>query len=61
MLVEPNFAGKITKACCVLHNFIRRRDGFNFENTLNCGMDRITKGEELATLRQMLRMSASIL
>jgi len=43
MLVDPNFAVKITKACCVLHNFVRRRDGFNFEDSLNCGMDSITE------------------
>jgi len=43
MLVEPNFAVKITKACCVLHNFVRRRDGFNFGDSLNCGMDSITE------------------
>ncbi|CAI6372232.1 unnamed protein product [Macrosiphum euphorbiae] len=43
MLVEPNFAVKITKACCVLHNFVRRRDGFNFEDSLNGGMDSITE------------------
>ncbi|CAI6373815.1 unnamed protein product [Macrosiphum euphorbiae] len=43
MLVEPNFAVKITKACCVLHNFVRRRDGFNFEGSLNGGMDSITE------------------
>jgi len=33
MLVEPETAVKITKACCVLHNFVRRRDGFNTEDT----------------------------
>ncbi|XP_022162492.1 uncharacterized protein LOC111028245 [Myzus persicae] len=43
MLVEPNFAVKITKACCVLHNFVRRRDGFNFEDSLSCGMDSVTE------------------
>jgi len=43
MLVEPNFAVKITKACCVLHNFVRRRDGFNFEDSLSCGMNSITE------------------
>lgn len=31
--VGPEFADKIIKACCVLHNFVRRRDGFNFEDT----------------------------
>jgi len=39
MLVEPDFAVKITKACCVLHNFVRRRDGYNYNDSLNCCMD----------------------
>lgn len=26
---------KIVKACCVLHNFIRVRDGYNFDHTLS--------------------------
>lgn len=39
LLVEPDFAVVITKACCVLHNFIRRRDGYNTEDTQNCEME----------------------
>lgn len=27
ILVEPNFCDNIIKACCVLHNFVRKRDG----------------------------------
>ncbi|KAK9687367.1 DDE superfamily endonuclease [Popillia japonica] len=34
MLVSENFAGDITKAACVLHNFVRRRDGYNFGDSL---------------------------
>lgn len=26
---------KIIKACCVLHNFVRMRDGYKFEHTLS--------------------------
>lgn len=37
--VEPDFADIIVKACCVLHNFVRRRDGFNFEDTLSNNLD----------------------
>ena len=29
------FADDIVKACCVLHNFVRERDGFQLEDTLN--------------------------
>ncbi|KAL4121227.1 hypothetical protein QTP88_013783 [Uroleucon formosanum] len=31
--VEPDFVDEIIKPCCVLHNFVRRRDGFNNEDT----------------------------
>jgi len=39
LLVEPDFAVAITKACCVLHNFVRRRDGYNTEDAQNCEME----------------------
>ena len=32
--VDTDFALDIVKPCCVLHNFTRIRDGFNFEGTL---------------------------
>ncbi|XP_060855417.1 uncharacterized protein LOC132933104 [Metopolophium dirhodum] len=28
MLVEPNFADDVVKACCILDNYVRRRDGY---------------------------------
>ncbi|VVC38689.1 Harbinger transposase-derived nuclease domain, partial [Cinara cedri] len=31
LLVEPDFSNDIIKACCILHKFIRKRDGYNFE------------------------------
>lgn len=31
--LEPEFAVIITKACCILHNFVRDRDGYQVENT----------------------------
>jgi len=37
--VEPDFADIIVKACCILHNFVRRRDGVNFEDTLSNSLD----------------------
>ncbi|XP_008183327.1 uncharacterized protein LOC103309516 [Acyrthosiphon pisum] len=47
MLVDPNVAVKITKACCVLHNFVRRRDGRDgegiFEDTQSNLMESITE------------------
>jgi len=35
ILVHPNFASIIAQ-CCVLHNFVRKRDGFLFEDTMSC-------------------------
>lgn len=29
------FSEDIVKACCILHNFVRKRDGYNFQHTLN--------------------------
>lgn len=33
--VTGSLAEDIIKACCVLHNFVRERDGYNFDDTLN--------------------------
>jgi len=33
--VDPDFVSIIVQAATVLHNYIRRRDGFEFEDTLN--------------------------
>ncbi|CAH2003063.1 unnamed protein product [Acanthoscelides obtectus] len=32
--VNTDFAVSIVKACVVLHNFVRERDGYNFEDTM---------------------------
>ncbi|KAK9674658.1 DDE superfamily endonuclease [Popillia japonica] len=32
--VNAAFAADLIKACCVLHNFVRKRDGFRYEETL---------------------------
>lgn len=29
--MEPDFCDDIVKACCVPHNFIRKRDGYNYD------------------------------
>lgn len=35
MNVDISLAEDIIKACCILHNFVRRREGYKFEETLN--------------------------
>ena len=32
--VSVDFAVDIVKACVILHNIVRKRDGFNYEDTL---------------------------
>lgn len=32
--VDVEFAIDIVKSCCVLHNFVRKRDGYSFDDTL---------------------------
>ncbi|RVE43987.1 hypothetical protein evm_011371 [Chilo suppressalis] len=47
MMVEPKFATLITKTACVLHNYVRRRDGYRFSDTLTnviSSADRVSSG-----------------
>lgn len=39
ILASPNVAIAITKAACVLHNFVRRRDGYITEDSMSCRME----------------------
>ncbi|XP_008178456.1 protein ALP1-like [Acyrthosiphon pisum] len=39
--VEPDFTDVIIKACCVLHNFVRKKDGTNFENSETISLEDI--------------------
>jgi hypothetical protein len=33
ILVKPEYCDDIVKACCILHNFVRKRNGCNYEKT----------------------------
>ncbi|PNF14965.1 hypothetical protein B7P43_G01566 [Cryptotermes secundus] len=38
--VSVDFAVDIVKCCCILHNFVRDRDGFNLDDSLTvCGLE----------------------
>jgi hypothetical protein len=40
--VCPDFCDVIVKTCCILHNFVRQTDGFQFQDTLyECPLDSI--------------------
>ncbi|XP_066598912.1 uncharacterized protein [Prorops nasuta] len=43
ILVQPDFVDEIVKACCILNNFVRKRDGINFEDTETCDLDNINE------------------
>lgn len=48
ILVDIDFASSIVQSCCVLHNFVKKRDGYIFEDTLSCELsplsDQVTVG-----------------
>ena len=40
--VRPDFCDVIVKTCCILHNFVRQRDGCQFQDTLyECPLESI--------------------
>lgn len=39
--VNSVFADSIIKTCCVLHNFVRKRDGYSVEDSLTCPLSSI--------------------
>lgn len=39
ILVREEFATAVVQCCCLLHNFVKKRDGFIFDDTLTCEMD----------------------
>jgi hypothetical protein len=39
ILVLPETTIDIVKSCCYLHNFVRKRNGHVFEDSLTCDMD----------------------
>lgn len=42
--VKPEFCDVIVKACCILHNYVKKHEGVNFEETLyECPMNDIDR------------------
>jgi hypothetical protein len=39
--VNVEFADSIVKTCCILHIFVRQRNGYNFEDSLTCDLESI--------------------
>lgn len=45
--MEPDFAVIIIKACVILHNFVRDRDGYQVEDTeVIIGLDEVQREQE---------------
>ncbi|XP_050515077.1 uncharacterized protein LOC126891204 [Diabrotica virgifera virgifera] len=40
--IDVTFPDVIIQACCVLHNFVRKRDGYNFRDTLTCPLESVS-------------------
>jgi hypothetical protein len=60
--VYPDFCDVIVKTCCILHNFIRQRDGFQFQDTLyECPLESIkvagTRGTDMGRRAQGMGIS----
>lgn len=54
ILIEPDFANDVIKACCILHNYVRRRDGYNFEDTLSNSLEDIQNENNSGARQQSL-------
>lgn len=41
ILVDHDFAKSVAMCCCILHNFVKKRDGYIFEDTLSCELEEV--------------------
>nr|CAH7753453.1 unnamed protein product [Callosobruchus chinensis] len=56
MDVDINFAVDIIKCLCILHNFVRKRDGYRFEDTLTVvGLEDAGNGDNININRSLNR------
>ena len=50
--LHPDFAYIVVNACCILHNYVRARDGIRFEETLHeCPLQNIESLVTRSTVR----------
>jgi hypothetical protein len=50
--LHPDFADIVLKTCCILHNYVRARDGIRFEDTLHeCPLENIESLGTRSTVR----------
>uniref|UniRef100_A0A8C5MPK2 DDE Tnp4 domain-containing protein n=1 Tax=Leptobrachium leishanense TaxID=445787 RepID=A0A8C5MPK2_9ANUR len=54
--LHVDFCVDIVKCCCVLHNFVRARDGFNFDDSLSvCGLEEFINDDVMPVNRHSNR------
>jgi hypothetical protein len=53
--VRPDFCYIIVKTCCILHSFVRKKDGIQFEDTLyECPLESVQSVGTRGNVRERL-------